>query len=375
MSDAPEPPAFGLSRRERILDELRRTGSVRVADLARSFGVAELTIRRDIGHLADRGLLTRVHGGATLRSRLDTTVPLSSPIGNEVRFRVGMVVPSLSYYWPEIIIGARSAATEQGVQLVLRGASYSVDDQRRQITALVESGSLHGLIAATETLGADGQALLQWLEALPIPVVLAERRAPSSLALTRLEWVTTDHVFGGSLAADHLASLGHQRVGILTSTGSPTSWQVRRGWDRAVSELGLACAIDVDATLEEMDVDARHSYISDLLERCRATGTTALFVHSDPQAVLLQQQALDHGWSIPDDLAIIAYDDEVAQSAEPTITALRPPKQHVGRLAVETMAARLTEGARRPVQRTYVLPVLHQRESTRIGMTARSTAK
>jgi DNA-binding LacI/PurR family transcriptional regulator len=88
-------------------------------------------------------------------------------------------------------------------------------------------------------------------------------------------------------------------------------------------------------------------------------------VHSDPQAVLLQQHALDHGWSSPDDLAIIAYDDEVAPSAEPPITALHPPRQHVGRLLVETMVARLTEGARRPVQRTYVLPELNARASTR----------
>jgi DNA-binding LacI/PurR family transcriptional regulator len=276
-----------------------------------------------------------------------------------------MVVPSLSYYWPQIIVGARSAATEQGVQLVLRGASYSVDDQRRQIATLVQSGTLHGLIAAPETLGADGRALLGWLESLTIPVVLAERRAPSSLAVTSLEWVTTDHVFGGSLAVGHLASLGHRRVGILTSTSSPTSWQLRRGWDRAIGELGLECTIDVAATLEEMDVDSRQVYIARLLERCRETSTTALFVHSDPQAVLLQQHALDHGWSIPDDLAIIAYDDEVAPSAEPPITALHPPRQHVGRLVVETMAARLTEGGRRPVQRTYVLPELNARASTR----------
>ncbi|MGG1910068.1 DeoR family transcriptional regulator [Microbacterium sp. NRRL B-14842] len=47
---------------------------MRVAELARDFGVAELTIRRDVTALADRGLLTRVHGGAVLRSALDTTV-------------------------------------------------------------------------------------------------------------------------------------------------------------------------------------------------------------------------------------------------------------------------------------------------------------
>jgi DNA-binding LacI/PurR family transcriptional regulator len=365
MDDPIDPPPFALSRRERILDELRRTGSVRVVDLARQFGVAALTIRRDIGHLADRGLLTRVHGGATLRSRLDTSVPAASPVAAPTRFRVGMVTPSLNYYWPHIIVGARAAATELGVQLILRGASYSVDDQRRQIASLIESGSLHGLIAAPETMGADWQALLHWLESLPIPVVLAERRLPSALTLTTLEWVTTDHVFGGSLAAGHLASLGHRRVGIVTSAGSPTSWQLRQGWQRAVAELGLECPIDVDATLDSIDGVSREALIADLLERCRETSTTALLIHNDPQALLIQQHARDHGWSIPGDLAIIAYDDEVAQSAEPPITALRPPKQHVGRLAVETMVHRLTEGARRPVQRTYVLPLLYPRESTR----------
>ncbi|MET3468190.1 substrate-binding domain-containing protein [Microbacterium sp. 1262] len=366
--EEPTGARFAVSRRERILDELRYAGSVRVADLARRFGVAELTIRRDIGYLADRGLLTRVHGGATLRSRLDTSVPLGVGGRRPTLFRVGMVVPSLTYYWPQIVIGARAAATDAGVQLILRGASYSVHDQRRQISSLLDMGDLHGLIVAPETLGADGAALLHWLDALPIPVVLAERSAPSHLALTRLEWVTTDHDFGGSLAAAHLSARGHVRVGFVTSAGSPTSPPLRRGWRRAIENDGLVPTIDRDLSLDELDAATRESVVADLLAECRRSRTTALLVHSDPQAVLVQQQARDLGWSMPDDLAIIAYDDEVAASAEPAITALRPPKQHIGRLAVEAVTARLAGGAARPVQRTHVLPSLHARDSTAVDL-------
>ena len=43
---------FSLQRQERLLDELRRHGAVRVSDLARDLGVSELTIRRDIAALA-----------------------------------------------------------------------------------------------------------------------------------------------------------------------------------------------------------------------------------------------------------------------------------------------------------------------------------
>ncbi|MGO3886011.1 MAG: substrate-binding domain-containing protein [Mycetocola sp.] len=360
-----EPQPFGLSRRERILDELRQSGSVRIAELAQTLGVSELTVRRDVGALADRGLLTRVHGGATLRSRLDTSVP-QVPTISSPRFRVGMVVPSLSYYWPHIAIGARAAANEGGVQLILRGASYEAADQREQISRLLDTAGLHGLIVAPETAGPDGRTLLHWLDQLPLPVVLAERRAPSTLPLTRLEWVSTDHVLGGALAAEHIARLGHRRVGVLSSRGSPTSQPLRHGWERALHDWGLEQTIDHDVagSLDDQNADDRERAVNALLDQCSATGTTALLVHADPQAVHIVQHARDRGWTVPGDLSIIAYDDEVAASAEPPITALRPPKQQVGRLAIETMIARLSEGPERPVQRTLLLPELRARAST-----------
>lgn len=362
MSGAGE---FAIQRHQRILDELRRTGAVRVSELAIVLDVAELTIRRDIAQLADRGLLTRVHGGATVRSPLDERQPRVGvrPV-SAARYRLGLVVPSLSYYWPQVVVGARAAAAEQGVQLVLRGASYLAGDQRRQIASLIESGAIHGLIAAPENLGPDGYALLTWLESLSIPVVMVERRAPSMLALSKLEWVTTDHVFGGGLAARHLASLGHRRLGIMTSAQSPTSWQLRRGWARALEEEGLTGTIDVNASLDYMTGEERAEYVTALLDEAAASKTTAMLIHSDPQALLVQQYATDRGIRVPDDLAIIAYDDEVAENGAPPITALRPPKADVGRRAVETLVARLDAGGRNPVERVHLLPTLHVREST-----------
>jgi DeoR/GlpR family transcriptional regulator of sugar metabolism len=52
-------------RQAAILDRVRAAGGVRVTDLATEFGVSDMTIRRDLESLADRGLLAKVHGGAT----------------------------------------------------------------------------------------------------------------------------------------------------------------------------------------------------------------------------------------------------------------------------------------------------------------------
>ena len=355
---------FAISRRERILNELRRTGEVRVSVLARQLGVSELTIRRDIGWMADKGLVTRVHGGATLRSALERRAPRALGAVAPTLYRVGMVVPSLSYYWPQVIVGARAAAQEGGVQLVLRGASYSLADQRHQVQSLLSSGTLHALIVAPQIGGADGQAMLDWLDALQLPVVLVERRPVDVSDTTTLEWVSTDHASGGAIAAQHLHAQGHRRVGILTSPGSPTSERLRRGWASAVRNLGMTPALDLDCELEAMEGAERAAFLERLLASCRTTGTTALLIHSDPQAVLVQQYARDHGLNTPDDLAIVAYDDEVAQHADPAITALCPPKHHVGRLAVEMLLARLQDGPSRPVQRTSVLPALPPRDSS-----------
>ena len=52
-------------RQAAILERVRAVGAVRVSELAAQYHVSDMTIRRDLETLADRGLLAKVHGGAT----------------------------------------------------------------------------------------------------------------------------------------------------------------------------------------------------------------------------------------------------------------------------------------------------------------------
>ncbi|PPK92472.1 DNA-binding LacI/PurR family transcriptional regulator [Kineococcus xinjiangensis] len=360
--DLQRPSMFSLQRRERLMDELRRNGSVHIRDIAPVLGVSELTVRRDINAMAEQGLLTRVHGGATLSGPLDAA-PAPARTRFPSRYTLGMVVPSLDYYWPHVVSGARAAATLAQARLVLRGSSYDADDDRRQIERLLGSTEVHGLVAAPETGDERGRALLRWLDTLPIPVVLAERRAPRDLPAQNLEWVSTDHPFGAGLAVRHLHAGGHRRIGLLLARHSPTSAHVLTGWQRTVRELGLPAD---DPHVIELDAVGAHreEVLTRVLEHCRRSGTTALLVHADPEALALAQTCLDQGVRVPEDLAVVAYDDEVAHLSQPALSAVRPPKEHVGRTAVELLLARLQEGDRRPVHRVRVNPALVVRESS-----------
>ncbi|MEV0090958.1 substrate-binding domain-containing protein [Streptomyces sp. NPDC050738] len=357
---------FALQRREKLMDRLRLHGAVRVRELAKDLSVSELTIRRDIAALAGRGLLTRVHGGATLPSSLDQPpARRRRPAGPA--FTIGMVVPSLDFYWPQIVSGARNAAAAHGVNVQLRGSSYDQAEDRRQIVRLTESGQVQGLLLAPNLEGPGMHEMIDWIGRLPVPVVLVERRTPQwTPTPSQLEWVRSDHAVGVEMAVRHLHGLGHRRIGLVLSKGSPTSAHLAVGWDRACAALGLPADFLIRESVA-LDVPGHRRIIADILDRCRRTRITALIVHSDPDALSVVQYLTEQGVRVPDDLALVSYDDEVAHLADPAITAVRPPKTLVGRTAVEVMLARLLEGSRRPAQRVSILPELQIRSSSLPG--------
>jgi DeoR/GlpR family transcriptional regulator of sugar metabolism len=62
-------------RQALILERVRETGAVRVAELARDLGVSDMTVRRDLEVLHEHGLIEKVHGGATILSALASFEP------------------------------------------------------------------------------------------------------------------------------------------------------------------------------------------------------------------------------------------------------------------------------------------------------------
>jgi DNA-binding LacI/PurR family transcriptional regulator len=349
---------FSVQRQELLLDLLRRNGSIRVRELARDLGVSELTIRRDIATLAERHLATRVHGGATL--------PRPGPVNRSrqapTRFTIGMVVPSLDFYWPHVVAGARAAAAALGVTVQLRGSSYDADEDRRQIRRLVDAQQVQGLLLAPSLAGEQADAMVDWIGRLPVPTILVERQPPRFTPTPRpIEWVRSDHALGLEIAVHHLHQQGHRRVGLVLSKGSPTSAYLLRGWRSACADLAIADTMVVRESVA-LDAPGHREIIRDVLGACRQSKITALVVHSDPDAISIAQYCTEHGVPIPDELALVSYDDEVAHLAE--LTAVRPPKNHVGRLAVELMVARLTDGERRPPQGILVTPELVVRRSS-----------
>jgi DNA-binding LacI/PurR family transcriptional regulator len=345
-----ESRELAASRRAMILQALHRSGTVRVSELSATLGVAPVTLRRDIAHLADEGLLRRVHGGATLHDQLPATQPSDAGYA-------GMLVPSLSYYWPEVIRGAEEEAANHGLRVRFRGSSYETTDDRPQLERLLATEDVRGLVVAPNMDAPTAGATISWLAGVDVPVVLVERAATGPQR-AELESVATDHALGAEMAVDHLVELGHSRIALATSAQSPTSPHVRRGWQQACPVPDM-----VDVTLPNPGTAGWDVTAAELLEGLRATSATAVLVHADAEAIALVQYLEQHDVHVPADLSVVAYDDQVAALFTPRLTAVRPPRRAIGRAALSLLAARLAEPDR-PPHRILISPTLNVREST-----------
>jgi DNA-binding LacI/PurR family transcriptional regulator len=364
------PALLAAERRAHVLASLERDGAVRVARLMDELGVAPVTLRRDLAQMEREGLLVRVHGGAvppadgTMRGDAVVVAGPATRAG-----AIAVLVPSLNYYWPGVVRGAEAEAQRYGMEVRLRGASYELQDERPVLERLVHGEDVRGLIVAPNTDTPHAQDVMQWLADSGRPSVLVEREAVMLPDGAPVESVTTDHALGAVLAARHLASLGHRRVGLIISRDSPTSRKITAGWQAACAELGLTPSDHFESMLPPRTSADFSSVVDAALDTALSHSVTAIVVHSDPEAMAFVDLALNRGISVPGDLSVIAYDDEVAELFTPALTAVSPPRASVGRAAVDLIARRLEEPDR-PVHRVVLSPRLNVRGSTAPPRTA-----
>jgi DNA-binding LacI/PurR family transcriptional regulator len=313
-------------------------------------GLAAVTVRRDVAALAESGQLRRSHGAVSLPGGEDA----AGPGGRDLV--VGILVPTIGLYFDEIIAGARAAADAAGARLVLGVSAYRPADDRAKVDQLLASG-VDGLLVTPNWRPDTAPEDSEWICDLPVPTVLVERQAPPGSPFAQLDAVGSDHGHGVLLALRHLASLGHDAVLLAARTDTWTAHQVRAGYAEAVRLLGLKA-------LPIVDIDPPGSDLDEVVARLGGEdGARAVLVHNDQDALQLAPLLRARGLKVPDDVAVVSYDDVVAALGDPPLTAVAPPKHHVGRAALELLLGRLTEAEPSPVRHVALLPDLKIRTS------------
>jgi len=164
----------------------------------------------------------------------------------------------------------------------------------------------------------------------------------------QLNCICIDDLRGGMLAAKHLIDRGHTRIGFLGDIEPPEQYAIHpvksrlTGSKRALEEAGLSLprryVVRASYTQAGLQQAARA-----LLALPRPP--TAVFAASDIQAVSIMKVARQARLRIPEDLAIVGFDDiDLAEFMD--LTTIRQDLDESGRLAAEILLSKMAEPGR-----------------------------
>jgi LacI family transcriptional regulator len=202
---------------------------------------------------------------------------------------------------------------------------------------------------------------LEALAARGTPIIVVDR-VHEDLKLCS---VAVDDVLGGRLALEHLLDMGHERIAFVGGPMSLGQVRDRLAGSRAALEAAGTPDDLVVVPTDSLTVASGRAAGARIAGLSRSKRPTAAFCANDLVALGLLQQCVSLGLRVPEDLAIVGYDDiEFAAAAAVPLTSVRQPRQRLGQAAAELL---LDEAENPDHQHQQVLftPDLVARASTR----------
>jgi LacI family transcriptional regulator len=240
-----------------------------------------------------------------------------------------VVLDARNPFFTDVAEGAERAAEAAGLSLFLCHSDNRASREGDYLAHLVEQ-RVQGILVTP----VDPQApVLDDVRRNGTPLVIVDRTRDDRDFCS----VAVDDVLGGRLAVEHLVERGHTRVAFI---GGPDSiGQVRdrlEGARLAWADAGLPAEDLTVVPTEGLTVVEGRSAGERVMGIAARRRPTAAFCANDLLALGLLQQLSTAGLTVPDDLAIVGYDDiEYASAAAVPLTSVRQPRQELGRRAAQ----------------------------------------
>ena len=268
--------------------------------------------------------------------------------------RIGVLTPFFTApSFVQRLRGISAALTKTNHELII----YTVDSLPRlqgYLTNLPINGNLEGLIVMS----------------LPIDDPSALRLVRHGLNTVSIEYrqsgfssIEIDDLLGGELAAQYLVSKGHQRCAFIGDI-DPPDFAIRpvvqrlKGFCQGLDEAGLTLSPEYILSSPYEQERTRQAVLKLL---SLPLPPTAIFAAADIQATVALKVAREMGLRVPDDLAVIGFDD-LDLAGYVGLTTIRKPLDDSGCIAVELMLAKLND-LNRPSQHIQLPLSIVERDS------------
>lgn len=252
-------------------------------------------------------------------------------------FLIGLIYDNPNaQYIVNMQTGALNGLRGSGMELVVHPSDRLAENFIEEIREFIELQRLAGVILLPPV--ADDMRLVRLMEELDVPFVRVTAR-PGAASVppirTGAEIVSHDRE-GCGAAGEHIAKLGHTRVGFIQGNPAyPSAHERRAGFFEGLRRHGLFVPPDMDLP-GDYSFDAGYTAGKTMLSR--PDRPTAIICCNDEMAAGVYHAAHELGLHIPKDLTVIGFDDApIASKIVPPMTTVGLPTRNMARTAAETL--------------------------------------
>jgi len=309
--------------------------SVTIKDVARVAGVSAQTVSRVLNDRPDVSDETRQRIRDIIRELGYAPNIIARSLIQGRSNTIGVVGYGLGYYGPSrTLTGIERQANQLGYSLLLSLLRDPDTSTGESLLPNLLMRKVDGIIWAVPEIGEHRTALLETVRNIPVPIVFINMEPRSDLKV-----VAIDNFNAARKAVFHLLEQGYRKIGVIT--GPSTWWESRQreaGWRSAMQEAGFLPARELERLCVAGDwyPESGSRGLEELLTH--NPSIEAVFAFNDPMALGALKAAQRLGRRVPDDLAVVGFDDvPEADYFTPPLTTLRQPLIELGGQSVQLL--------------------------------------
>lgn len=319
-------------------------------DVARLAGVSTSTVSHVINkdRYVSEAITEKVNAAITSLNYAPSALARSLKL-NQTRTIGMLITASTNPFYSELVRGVERSCFERGYSLVLCNTEGDEQRMNRNLETLMQKRVDGLLLLCTET----HQPSLAIMQRYPyVPSVMMDW-APFD---GDSDLIQDNSLLGGDIATRYLIERGYRRIACIAGPLDKTPARLRlEGYREAMHHAKLAIPDGYEIT-SDFEFGGGFAAMQQLLTHTERPD--AVFVGNDAMAVGVYQALYLAGLKIPQDMAVIGYDDiELARYMTPPLTTIHQPKDELGELAIDVLIHRITQPGQKQ-QRIQLTPEL-----------------
>ncbi|GAA0321865.1 LacI family DNA-binding transcriptional regulator [Actinoallomurus spadix] len=331
-------------------------GTVGIKEVAQRAGVSPGTVSNVLNRPERVAVATRARVQQAIRELGFVRNGSAATLRAGQSRAIGLVVLDVGNpFFVEVARGVEDVVSDRDHAVILCNSGESPGREARNLRVLAEQRVRGVLITPAD----EDLSMLEGLRDRGVAVVLVDHPATGDLCS-----VSVDDVAGGDLAVTHLLDRGAERLAYVTGPlGIRQCVERRKGARRALRNAGLPARALEDVVVPEMNAGGGALAAEKLL----AGGVPdAIFCANDLLALGVLRALAQAGVRVPDDVALIGYDDiEFSSAAAVPLSSIRQPTYQLGKIATELLLEECDDPSGHAHQQIMFQPELVVRESSR----------